>query len=64
MPTLATQQEPFCVRAKIELVRRRITVKQLAAAIGKSRTAVSQSINHGLHRETRKLIANYLKIAA
>jgi hypothetical protein len=54
----------FTYRARVALIMRRMTVAQVARAIGRSRVVTSQAINHGLHEPTRKLVAKHLGIAA
>lgn len=46
------------------MIARGTNVTAVAAAIGRSRVVTSQSINHGLHEPTRRLVALHLGIAA
>ena len=68
MATLITtplnRQQSFTLRAKVAIVQRGTNVSEIARAIGRSRVATSEAINHGLHEPTRRLIAEHLGIAA
>lgn len=58
----ATTQGNFKVSAKTALVRRGLNVKQLAAALGYTREAVSGAINRGRNRGVRRAVARHLDI--
>lgn len=61
---LSSTPDDFPMRAKIAIVQLGTDVSEIARAIGRSRIITSQAINHGLHKPTRKLIAQHLGIAA
>jgi transposase-like protein len=56
--------DDFPLRAKVAIVQRGTNVSEIARAIGRSRVATSEAINHGLHEPTRRLVAQHLGIAA
>lgn len=62
MQPIKSQDPSWPLRVKTALFKRGETVTDLAIAIKKSRVAVSQAINHGLHAPTCLEIAAYLKI--
>lgn len=55
-------QRGFKLRAKTRMLELDLTVTDVAAKVGCSRTAASQAINHGLHEPTRRKIAAALGI--
>lgn len=57
--------EDFGLRVKTELLRRDTSVAQLARSLGRSRTAVSQAVNHPTRFPgIKKLIERALKMTA
>lgn len=57
-----TEQDKFRVAAKTRLIELGTTVTELASHLGVSRIAVSQAINHGLHRPTLERVAAHLEL--
>ena len=56
------RQAEFALRVKTALLRRDLSVSDLARKLGLSRNTVSLAINRGLYEPTRARIADYLSI--
>jgi hypothetical protein len=65
--TANTQKRPpqgeFTLRVKTALLRRHMSVSDLARDLGLSRNTVSLAINRGLYAPTRKRIAKHLSLS-
>lgn len=57
------RQEEFTLRVKTALLRRDLSVSDLARQLGLSRNTVSLAINRGLYEPTRKRIAQHLSLS-
>lgn len=58
----AIPQVDFALRVKTALLRKGLSVTDLATELGLARNTVSLAINRGLYAPTRQRIASYLSL--
>ena len=54
---------PWCKRAKIAMIRRDISVEQLAEELGYTRNHLSSALNGKCNNVVRKKVSSYLDIS-
>ncbi len=55
-------QEEFALRVKVALLKRGLSMSDLAHKLGVARNTVSLAVNRGLYAPTRRRIEQFLKI--
>lgn len=61
---MAKKLSPWCKKAKIEMIRKDISVKELAEAVGCTRTYASSTLNGRITcLSIRKKISDFLNIS-